>query len=72
MDGIYVYFRHNDAQTVMVVLNNTDKAHTVATQRFQEVIGKATTGTDVVSGKAHALADGIVTPAHSATILELK
>jgi len=72
MDGIYVYFRHNDAQTVMVVLNNTDKAHTVATQRFQEVIGKATTGTDVVSGKAHALADGIVTSAHSATILELK
>ncbi|MGL6222206.1 MAG: glycoside hydrolase family 13 protein [Steroidobacteraceae bacterium] len=72
MDGIYVYFRHNDAQTVMVVLNNTDQAHTVATQRFQEVIGKATTGTDVVSGKAHALAEGIATAAHSATILELK
>jgi hypothetical protein len=67
-----VYFRHNEAQTVMVVLNNTDQATTVATQRFQEVIGKTTTGTDVVSGKAHALADGIVAPAHSATVLELK
>jgi glycosidase len=72
IDGIYVYFRHNAAQTVMVVLNNTDQATTVATERFQEIIGPASTGTDVVSGKTHALAAGIAAPARSATVLELK
>ena len=28
-DGVYVYFRHNDAQKVMVVLNNSDDSRTL-------------------------------------------
>jgi glycosidase len=71
MGGIYVYFRHNDAQKVMVILNNNDTGQTVATGRFQENIGHATTGTDVISKQAHGLAEGITVPARSATILEL-
>ena len=59
------------AQKVMVILNNNDAAQTVETQRFQEVIGSATAGTDVISGQPHVLASGIAVPAHSATILEL-
>ena len=38
----------------MVILNNNDAARTVDTQRFHEVIGAATTGTDVISKQAHA------------------
>ncbi|MBK6350881.1 MAG: glycoside hydrolase family 13 protein [Proteobacteria bacterium] len=71
MGGVYVYFRHDAAQKVMVILNNNDAAQTVETQRFQEVIGSATAGTDVISGQPHVLASGIAVPAHSATILEL-
>ena len=72
IDGVYVYFRHNVAQTVMVIVNNNDDARTVDTARFREVIGQATTGTDVLSKQAHSLAAGVVAPARSATILELQ
>jgi neopullulanase len=72
LDGVYVYFRHDATQKVMVVLNNNDAPRTVDTGRFHEVIGSSTTGTDVLSGQAYTLASGIAVPAHSATILELQ
>ena len=72
MDGVYVYFRHDAAQTVMVVLNNNDSTKKVETKRFAEMIRTGTTGTDVLSGKAIPLAGSIDVPAHSATILELR
>mgnify|MGYP003547354709 FL=1 len=71
MDGVYVYFRQDADQTVMVILNNNDQGTTVDTQRFAEVIGTATKGTDVLSRQAHELAQGVAVPARSATILEL-
>jgi glycosidase len=71
LGGIYVYFRHTDTQKVMVILNNGDEAKTVDTKRFHEVIGSATTGTDVITQQPHRLDQGIAAPAHSATILEL-
>jgi glycosidase len=71
-DGEYVYFRQSDAQTVMVILNNTATARTVATARFKDNIGSATTGTDVITRRSHALAGGIEVPAYSSTILELQ
>jgi hypothetical protein len=69
---VYVYFRHNAAQKVMVIVNNNDDARTVDTARFREVIGAATNGTDVLSKQAHVLAASIVAPARSAMILELQ
>jgi glycosidase len=71
-NGVYVYFRHDAAQKVMVVLNNGDDAQTLDTKRFHEVIGAATTGTDVLSQQTYELAKGVAVPARSATILELK
>ena len=44
MDGVYVYFRHDDAQKIMVILNNGDDARTVDTQRFHESIGSGDDG----------------------------
>jgi glycosidase len=70
-DGTYVYFRRNAAQTIMVILNNGDEARTVDTKRFEEAIGAATSGKDVLSGQAHELSKGIAVPGRSATILEL-
>ena len=71
MDGVYVYFRHNAAQTVMVDAEQqrrgTHRRHATLPGGHRQ---GATTGTDVVSGQAHALAEGIAVPARSATILE--
>jgi glycosidase len=72
VDGVYVYFRHDDAQRVMVILNNTDVARTVETQRFHEMLGSATQGVDVVTRQPHDVTRSIEVPAHSATILELR
>jgi hypothetical protein len=55
-----------------VILNNGDDARTIATSRFQESIGSATKGKDVLSGQQHELAKGVAVPARSATILELQ
>jgi glycosidase len=71
-DNLYVYFRHAAAQNIMVILNNGDGARTIATSRFQESIGSATKGKDVLSGQQHELAKGVAVPARSATILELQ
>jgi glycosidase len=71
-DNLYVYFRHAAAQNIMVILNNGDDARTIATSRFQESIGSATKGKDVLSGQSHELAKGVAVPARSATILELQ
>jgi glycosidase len=70
LDGVYVYFRHNAAQKIMVILNNNDAARAVDTKRFQDMIGTATTGTDVIGKTAHRLED-LSVPGRSATILEL-
>jgi glycosidase len=72
VDGVYVYFRHDDAQRVMVILNNTDAARTVETQRFHEMLGSATQGVNVVTRQPHDVTRSIEAPAHSATILELR
>ena len=34
--GLYVYFRYDEAKTVMVVLNFSDQAKTLETKRFAE------------------------------------
>jgi glycosidase len=70
-EGVYVYFRHTDAQKVMVILNNAGAEKTVDAKRFREVIGSATTGTDVITKQPFRLDQVIAAPAHSATILEL-
>jgi neopullulanase len=71
-DDVYVYFRHDAAQNIMVIMNNGDEARTIDTKRFQESIGSAATGMDVLSGQSHELAKGIAVPARSTTILELQ
>jgi uncharacterized protein involved in type VI secretion and phage assembly len=72
MEGVYVYFRHDARQKVMVILNNNDDARTVEATRFSETIGAATAATDVITRQRHALAQGVAVPARSATILELE
>ena len=71
MDGVYVYFRYTDRQTVMVVMNNTDAKRSVETARFHERIGTATEGVDVVTGERRTLAPSLEVPAWSTTVLEL-
>lgn len=71
-NDIYVYFRYNDKETVMVILNNNDNEQNLKTDRFVEGIKNYKEGTDVITGTKYLLANTITLPKKSALILELK
>lgn len=71
-DGMYVYFRMNDKQTVMVALNKNKTETDLATARFAEVMGNSSSGKDVISGEELGDIKTIKVPALSAMIIELK
>lgn len=56
-DGLYVYFRYDDKQTVMVVTNTTDKGITLDPARYAERLKGFSQVRNVVSGKIKSLKD---------------
>jgi glycosidase len=70
-NGIYVYGRIKDNHTVMVILNSALTGQTVKMDRFTDVIGKYTTGKDVITSKSFELKDSITIPAKGEYILDL-
>ena len=70
--NVYVYFRYDEEDTIMVLLNRDDEAVSLETSRFAERIGDATHGTDVVSGKRFSVEQSIVVEPRSALVLELE
>jgi glycosidase len=71
-NNVYTYFRYNDAESVMVIINNSDEKQEVAVSRFKENTQQYTTGKDVISGQTFNIKNNISIEAHSALILELK
>lgn len=71
-NNVYVYFRYNDSQSVMVVVNDSDKSQTFKTARFKESIGNFKNGRDVMTGKTVDLNNEVTVESKSALILELK
>lgn len=70
--NVYVYFRYDEDDTIMVLLNRDDDAVTLDTAPFAERIGNAKHGIDVVSGKRFNVENSIVVEARSALVLELE
>ena len=50
VDGVYVYFRYDDKQTVMCVMNTNDHSSTVDLSRFNERMNGFTKAFDVATG----------------------
>jgi len=50
VEGIYVYFRYDDNQTIMCVMNSKDQSATVDLSRFNERIKNFTKAYDVATG----------------------
>lgn len=71
-DGIYVFARYNDNQTVLVVTNNSNKQKSISLERYKEVIGSYTKGVEVTTGMAYELNKPIAIPAKSCLVLDLK
>ena len=71
-DGVYVYFRYNENESVMVVLNNNEKEQTLDLKRFNESLKGYSTAKEALSGKEILLSSNNLTvSAKSPLILEL-
>lgn len=73
-EKVYVYFRYNDKETVMVVINNNEKDQTFSLDRFAESLNGVSKGKDVISGKEFSVSpqNKITVSGKSSLILELQ
>jgi glycosidase len=70
-DGIYVYFRFNEEQRVMVVMNNEPNAVHLDSSRYAQGLAGATRARNVLTGDRLKLADRIKIPAKTAQVFEI-
>jgi glycosidase len=70
-ENIYVYFRHNASESVMVVMNGNDVAKSLDTKRFAENLKGFTKATNVTTGEALSVLENLSIPAQTALVLEL-
>lgn len=68
----YIYFRYNDKETIMVIVNNNETEQLLKTDRFAENLKSYTTGTDVMTGKKYDLTTSITLPKETTLILEIQ
>jgi glycosidase len=72
-NGVYVYFRYDEEEQYMVLLNKNKEAHSLDLHRFSEVLGEATQGEDIMSGKVYDLTIGELNlPVRQPLILQIK
>lgn len=71
-DNIYVYFRYDNKEKIMVILslNKTDKA--IDLDRFKEILPESFNAIDIISGKKLQVANSLIVPANKSMILEIK
>lgn len=71
-DGVYVYFRYDKDQTIMIVLNNNKEEKTIETSRFAENLKGFDQGTDLLHRTWFEQLDEITIPAMDSRVIELK
>ncbi len=71
-NNVYVYFRHNDKESVMIILNNNNEKQTFKTSRFAENINNFKSGKDALTNTTFDLKNDISIEGNSALILELR
>jgi neopullulanase len=70
-DWVYTYFRYDDKQTVMVVMNTANEEKTIDPKRFSERIKGFTKARNIINTKQEDLNDKWKLPAKSIRIMEL-
>lgn len=70
-DAVYVYARMYKGKTVLVIMNTAKEKRTFASNRFEEVIGKASNMRNIVTNKTHAIPEKLEMDPMSILIAEL-
>ena len=72
-NDLYVYFRYDENESVMIILNNSDKAtKNITGDRYKESLNGFTTGYDIITGKVINNLDSFEIRPKTAMIIELK
>lgn len=69
-DGVYVYFRYNDSETIMVVMNTSDETQELDMTRYAERIQNSTSAIDIATDEEVQL-KGLKPESKSILILKL-
>ena len=70
--GVYVLFRYNDKEKVMVVLNWNEQETGLPLGRFSEMLAGVSKGKDVLSGQVFDMKGTLSLPARAPLVLELE
>ncbi|MEP6262112.1 MAG: glycoside hydrolase family 13 protein [Gillisia sp.] len=70
-NNVYVYFRYNDKDRVMVVLNNNPEAQQLDLSRFAEGFNGATRGKEILSAQNVELGKSLMVPGKTPMVIEL-
>ena len=71
-DGIYTYFRYDEDEAVMIILNKNNAEKTLPTGRFSEILKSYSSGREIITKTSITNLSEIKVPAKAAMILELK
>lgn len=71
-DGLYVYFRYDEKQTVMCIMNTSESKKKVNPFDYAERTSGFQTAYDILSGKTHDLAKEMLVEPMQMLVLELK
>lgn len=71
-NNIYVYFRYDNDEKVMVVLSLNKKDVSLDLKRFREMLPSSFKATEIISGTNMDLSDSLIVPAYKSLILSLK
>lgn len=71
-EGFYVYFRYNAQQTIMVVLNKNTAEKLLDCRRFEEALGDAKLGRELLSGKPVDFSKGLLVPGLAAMVINVE
>ena len=68
-DGVYVYFRYDAIQTIMCVMNTSEKEQSISMSDYSERTTGFTKGTDIISG--NTVDNQFIIPAKKMWLIEL-
>ncbi len=71
-NGVYVYFRYDDKDTVMVIINKNKQDKTLELTRFESILSGKKTAKSVFTAQAIDLTKPLELPAGSSSIIELR
>ena len=70
-EGVYVYFRYNDEQTIMCVMNTSGNSRNIDFSKYAERTEKFSSGRNVLTDETLRIADNIQVDGTEMLVLEL-